>query len=239
MPIPPFVRSDLDALGIDLAPTVLEQMSHYLDLLLEANQRINLTAVRQREDAWRRLIVDSLTALPGLDGVAAGGAVIDVGSGGGLPGIPLGLARPDLSVVLLDATGKKVGFLQRCIDELGLSNLSAIAQRAETLGHQSGHRAHYDVALSRAIGSISIVLEYCLPLVKVGGTVLAMKGPKAEQELADAADALAVLAAGELTVYEAYPPDFDNELVIICVCKDRPTPHRYPRPPGVPKGAPL
>ncbi len=237
--IPGFVHDELDRLELSVTAGQLSMLARYLGLLLDENTRMNLTAIREPESAWRRLIIDSLTVLPWLEIFPAGAKVIDIGTGGGLPGIPLGICRPDLQMVLLDSTGKKVVFLERCIEQMDLSHITAINSRAELLGHEKCHRDGYDVAVSRAIGSMSIVLEYSLPLVRPGGRMLAMKGPKAEQELSAAADAMDLLGAGEISVYDAYPESFDNELVIISIMKDRPTPKAYPRSPGLPQQSPL
>jgi 16S rRNA (guanine527-N7)-methyltransferase len=227
--VPEFVPDALSALEIGLSDSTLQALAQYLDALLDANERVNLTAIRQRDAAWHRLIIDSLTVLPGVDQLEAGSHVIDVGSGGGLPGIPLAIARPALNVTLLESTGKKVRLLNEFIASLSLGNCVATQQRAETLGHDPAHREQYDAAVSRAIGDVSAVLEYSLPLVRMGGRVLAMKGPKVEQELDKAGDALDVLGAGDLQVIDAYPPSFDNDLVIVSIIKARPTPELYPR----------
>jgi len=237
--VPDFVHADLAALGVELTAGQLGQLAGYLDRLLEANQRMNLTAVRERDAAWRRLIVDSLTVLPGLDGLPGGSRVVDVGTGGGMPGVPLAIARPDLRLLLADATGKKAAFVAEACAALGLDHVEAIQGRAETLGHDGRYRGVFDVAVCRAMGPVSVVLECCVPLVKVDGRVLAMKGPKAEQELRDASDALDKLGVGEVAVFEAYPETFDNGLVILSCVKTRPTPKAYPREPGLPKRSPL
>lgn len=238
-PIPSFVRDDLAALEIALDDAVLGRLARFLGLLLDANQRMNLTAIREPDDAWRRLIIDSLTVLPGLESLGANAKVIDVGTGGGLPGVPIAIARPDLKVTLLDATGKKVRFLEQAVGALGLTNASPIQSRAETLGHTAGHREAYDVAVCRAVGVVHLVLECCMPLVKVGGRVLAMKGPKAEQELEDAANATDILGVGDLAAIEAYPESFGNDLIIVSFLKTRVTPGQYPREPGAAKRSPL
>ena len=244
MTVPAFVNDDLDRLGIEVPEAMLAQLGAYLDHLLEVNRSMNLTAVRERDAAWRRLIIDSLTVLPWLEDVPEGGRLIDVGTGGGLPGVPLAITRPDLDVTLADATGKKVRFLDDTIDRLGLDRdrVRAVQARAEELGQRKEHRAGYDVAVSRAVGPLGIVLELTLPLVRVGGRSLAMKGPRVEAELRDCGDALEVLGGGEVRVADAYPrgPEgFENDLVIVEVEKVAATPRRYPRPPGVPKAEPL
>ena len=243
MPIPDFVHDDLATLEIALEPAQLDQLADYLARVLEANQRMNLTAIREEDAAWRRLIVDSLSVLPGIDDLesATGAAVrvVDIGSGAGLPGLPLAIARPGVQITMLETTGKKADFIRSCIEGLGLENAQVIQSRAETVGQEEEHRGTYDAAVSRAVGAMSLVLEYSLPLVREGGRVLAMKGPRAEQELDEAGDALEKLGAGELAMIEAYPESFGNDLVIVSIIKDRPTPNEYPRLPGTPKKHPL
>ena len=237
--IPAYVPDLLGRLDLDLSPEQIDQLDRYLSLLLDVNQRVNLTAVRDPDLAWHRLILDSLTLLPGLNHLKAGGSVIDVGTGGGLPGIPLAITRPDLRFTLLDATGKKVRLVQGFLQALGLERAVAIQGRAEDVAHHAEHRQRYDAAVSRAVGSVAEVLEYTLPLVRVGGRVMIVKGAKAEQELAAATDALAALGAGEVAAIEGYPETVESELVIVSAIKDRPTPKSYPRSPGLPRQNPL
>src|SRR5690606_31284615 len=126
----------------------------------DANQRVNLTAVKDRDTAWHRLVLDSLTLAPGLEPVEPGGRVVDIGTGGGPPGIPLAIARPDLRFTLVDATGKKVRLVESFIEALGLDTAQAVQARAEDLGHDPRHREHYAAAVTRAVGSVAEVLEY-------------------------------------------------------------------------------
>lgn len=237
--IPDFVYTELRELDIELTPDQLGQLAQYLALVLDENTRTNLTAIREEEAAWRRLIIDSLTVLPGLDELAAGSRVIDVGAGAGLPGMPVAIARPNLRVTLLESTGKKADFIRRAIETLGLTNATVLQERAETAGQSTEHREAYDACINRAVGPMNVLLEFALPLVQTGGRVLAMKGPRVEQELEEAGDALTILGASELAVIDAYPESFENDLVIVSIIKGSGTPEEYPRLPGVPKKTPL
>lgn len=237
--IPAFVQDELRELDIELTPGQLDQLASYLALVLDENTRTNLTAVREEDAAWRRLIIDSLTVLPGLDELEPGSSVIDVGCGAGLPGMPVAIARPNLRMSLLESTGKKAAFIQRAIDTLGLENATVINDRAETIGQDPKHRESFDACINRAVGPMNVLLELSLPLVCTGGRLLAMKGPRVEQELSEAGDALSILGAGELAVIDAYPESFENDLVIVSIIKEVATPGEYPRLPGVPKKTPL
>mgnify|MGYP002622490121 CR=1 FL=1 len=239
MTVPDIVTADLARLSITLSADQLTQLDVYLTHLLETNKTMNLTAIREVDAAWRRLIIDSLTAVPMLDDVPTGSKMIDVGSGGGLPGIPLAIARPDLHVTLLETTGKKAKFLESCVKIVGLKNVTVVQARAETAGQDPAHRQKYDAAICRAVGPMRELLECCLPLVKLGGVVLAMKGPKAEDELDESGDALMALGGGEIQVIEAYPEEFKIDTVIVRITKEHATPKAYPRAPGMPRQAPL
>ncbi|MEM6392083.1 MAG: 16S rRNA (guanine(527)-N(7))-methyltransferase RsmG [Planctomycetota bacterium] len=232
-------NAHLNTIAPGLSPEQVNQLDQLVDLTLDANQRLNLTAIKDREGVASRMVLDSLTALPGLDQLNDGATVLDLGTGGGFPGLPLAIARPQLRFTLVDATGKKADHVRSTAESLGLSNTTVLQGRAETLGHDAKHREAYDAVVCRAVGPMNVLLELTLPLVSVAGQLLAMKGPKAEQELQDAGDALDLLGAGDVAVFDAYPDGFDNDLVIVSILKDRRTPRDYPRAPGVPKKTPL
>ncbi|MCC6422699.1 MAG: 16S rRNA (guanine(527)-N(7))-methyltransferase RsmG [Phycisphaerales bacterium] len=213
----------------------LAKLSAYLDLLFVANQRMNLTRLTDRSAAELGHIADALTVLPFLPAGAL--RVVDVGAGGGVPGIPLAIARPDISVVLVEATRKKATFLSETAGELGLNNVRVIAQRAEEVAAGT-MRESFDIAVARAVGELVWLAEWCVPLVKVGGSVLAMKGPRVVDEIPAATGALRLLGAGEPVVHPSNLPG-DQHHVIVKIPKIRPTPARYPRHPTATKGKPL
>ncbi len=239
MTVPSFVRDDLAALQLEISDEELSQLARYLELLLEANTRVNLTGIRDWDEAWRRHILDSLTLLVAMSDLPRSSRVIDVGSGGGLPGLPLAIVLPQHRFTLLEATGKKAEFLKSCAATLGLSHVVVVNHRAEKLGQLKPYRERFDLAVSRALGPMREMLEYTLPLVRVGGFTLAMKGPSVEDELAQASDAMDTLGGGELCVLDAYPESMDNRSVIVRIAKERETPAAYPRLPGVPRQTPL
>src|SRR5829696_6500313 len=172
-------------------PEQQAQLVTYRDLLLEWNQKFNLTAITDQELVERRLFFDAWRMLPAIDGAIGGepAKLIDVGSGAGFPGLALKIARPALDVTLLEATGKKVGFLQRVIDTLGLPGIDAIHGRAEELGHDPNHRERYDLATARAVASLPALIELCTPFLRIGGRAFFPKSEDIGQELREGAKA--------------------------------------------------
>jgi len=226
-----------EAAGFELSSTEHDRLGRYLWLLLDANQRFNLTAVRDPDEAWMRHVFDSLTLLPHL--IEAGKqSVIDVGSGGGLPGSPLAICLPDVQVTMLEATGKKARFIDSVIADLPLTNAAALNERSETAGQSPRHREAYDVAIARAVGPMRVMLELTLPLVRVGGRVLAMKGRRVTEELDEAGDALMRIGGGNVELFDAVS-DAESEAVIVSIEKTSATPKAFPRRPGEPKTNPL
>lgn len=234
VPQPPEAfTSGAASLGIDFEAGDIERLGRYLSLLLDANKRFNLTAVTDLQQAWTRHILDSLMLLPLLAGHEAT-SVIDVGSGGGLPGVPLAIAMPDVRFTLLEATGKKAQFLEEAKAALSLDNVEVVNERAEAIGQDfHAHRERYDVVIARAVGRLPTLLEITVPLARIGGLVLAMKGEQAAAEVAESKTALHLLHAH---VIETMPT---GSGVIVVIEKQRKTPRTYPRRPGEPKRSPL
>ena len=223
-----------EAFGIALSAGAREQLGRYLTLLFRANAAFNLTAVRDADEAWTRHIFDSLTLLAALAELPADAALCDVGSGGGLPGIPLAIVRPDAPVTLLEPTGKKAAFLEGVAATLGLSHVTVVRDRAERAGALDGPlRAAFPIVTARAVGRLNLLLELTLPLAEVGGVVLAMKGEKADEELAESRKAIHALHAAPAGTVQT-PTG-----TIVVIEKRRTTPKMYPRRDGEPKRNPI
>lgn len=207
----------------------------YLDAILTINERLNLTAVRDREEAIARHLDESLELTPFIESIVGGikGArLVDVGTGGGFPGVPLAAALPELRVELIEAREKKARAVEEALKAAGLPALPVHAERVETLG-RGELRERFDIAVARALADLPTLLELTLPLVRVGGALLAIKGERAEEELSRSARALRELG-GELRSIERIP-----SATLLRIEKIAPTPKRYPRRPGEPKRSPL
>ena len=225
--------------GVVLDAEQLARFDVYRRLLLEWNARFNLTAVTDPIEVERRLFLDALLLVPTVDGLVAAGdrdppRLVDVGSGAGVPGLPLKIARPRLDVTLIEATGKKARFLAHVIAELGLGGAFAVHGRAEELAHDPAHRAAYDQATARAVASLPALLELCVPLLRVGGHALFPKGAAIAGELA-AGERAAPLVGARVRSAEPVAPG----TCLVTVAKVAPTPRRFPRRAGIPAREPL
>jgi 16S rRNA (guanine527-N7)-methyltransferase len=205
--------------------TINEKHERYLNLVLEQNKTMNLTGITGMEEARIRHMEDSLSLLPLLP-EEPGLSVIDVGAGGGFPGLPLKIARPDIKLTLLDATAKKVDFLRRSADALGLSDTAALHGRAEIIAAKPPHRENYDIAVSRGVARLDILSELCLPFIKTGGLMLAMK--QDDSELPEAEEMIAALGG---KAEDSYHYTLSNGLrhTVICIRKISRTQDGYPR----------
>lgn len=208
-------------MGIGLIP----RLAGFAELVLERNQLMNLTAITEPKDVAALHLLDSLelAALAGLEA----GRLVDVGCGAGFPGVPTAIARPGLQVTLLDSLGKRMDFLREACGKLGLENVECIHQRAEEFA--GARREAFDFAVSRAVAALPVLCELCLPLVKVGGKMLAMKSANSDEEIQGAGHAAEVLGGRVEWVKDYTIPTTDVVHRVVCVEKVKATPGKYPR----------
>lgn len=222
-------------LGRPLTDGQIRQLFRYLELIAEHNRRARLTAITRVREAVRLHILDSLLSLRA--DIPQGAALIDVGSGAGLPGIPLAIARPDLSVTLLEAAARKAAFLEVAASTLALS-IVVVEARAETAAHDLRFRERFDVATARAVAPLPVLCEFTLPFVRPGGKAVLLKGPGVGRELAAGARAAGLLGGGPPGVIEDRLPGGIRRSVVV-IPKVTPTPSAYPRRSGLPSRRPL
>jgi 16S rRNA (guanine527-N7)-methyltransferase len=227
------------ALSVPLDDVQAEQFRRYSDELAAWNRRVNLTAVTDPHEVVAKHFLDSLSVAAALHDRARepGLRLLDVGSGGGFPGIPLRIAFPQWRVALLEATGKKAAFLEHVVGLLRLDGASVIAGRAETIAHDPAHREAYDVVVSRAVAPMAVLAELCLPFCRTGGTFVAQKSAGADDEVSAARQAIETMGGGLDRLQEV---SYDGgEGLLVVVEKAAPTPARYPRRSGIPAKRPL
>ena len=227
-------------LGLSLAPSHLRALETYYDELIEWNQRFNLTAITDRNGILVRHFLDSLSCLAAIPlSELANTQIIDVGTGAGFPGLPLKIVCPDMQLTLLEATGKKVTFLEHMVEVLGLSGVTVVKGRAEELGHVPEHRERYDWAIARAVAEMPVLAEYLLPLVVVGGRVLAQKGEMAVAETHRAEPAIKTLGGHVRRLIPVELRGLTETRYLVVIDKIAATPDKYPRRPGMPTKRPL
>lgn len=227
-------------LGIDLSQEQLERFKRYYDVLTDWAQRVSLTTVRDKEGIQRRHFLESAALIPILEGEdlsLADKSLVDVGSGTGVPGIPLKILVPSLRLTVVEAKHRKVEFLEALLEELGLTDVTVLSRRAEEVARDPSHREQYDFAVAKALAPLRTLAELTLPFVHMGGVVLAPKGREAQDEVKEARMALETLK-GTIRLVEALPLTEPPQQVIL-IDKELPTPPRFPRRPGVPAKRPL
>lgn len=223
------------ALGVSITPDVQEKLAHFYELLQAGNRVTNLTRITAPEDFLYRHLLDSLTI---SSHIPAQAKVTDVGSGAGFPAIPLAITRPDVTVVAVESVGKKCQFIHSVQETLSLPNLQCRHERSETLGQDPTLRQRMDVVTARAVAALPVLLELCLPLVKVGGVFLAMKGTSYESELQASKTALKTLGGRLKDVQTFAHPRLEGSRLLV-IEKIAKTPAAYPRNAGLPGKNPL
>lgn len=227
-----------EQLDVRLAPDQLAQFMQYQALLLEWNERINLTAVREPAGIRVRHFLDSLSCAR-VTGNLNGRSLIDVGTGAGFPGLPLKILFPQLKLTLVESVAKKGQFLQAVIDALALDDVAVLTERAELLGQLPQHRQQYDWAVARAVAELRVLVEYLLPLCRVGGKMLAQKGEGVQEEIKNAVQAIKLLGGSAPELEQVILPHRKQVHYFVVVEKLSNTPAKYPRRVGMPGKRPL
>jgi 16S rRNA (guanine527-N7)-methyltransferase len=224
--------------GVQLTDEQIGQFHTYARELVAWNVHTNLTAITEPQAIQTRHYLDSLSIVRAVK-IRPGMRLIDVGTGAGFPGLALRIAFPGIHMTLMEATGKKVAFLDHVIKTLGLDDVSTLHARAEEVGQDPKYRASYDIVLARAVARLPSLLEYLLPLARVGGYCIAMKGKTAREEANDSTKALSVLGGKLKGIVTVKLPDVTEEHHLVIVEKIAHTPSAYPRKPGTPTQKPL
>lgn len=214
----------------------IQKFYDYMNLLVEWNKKINLTAITEEKDIILKHFVDSLTV---LKYIKENKSIVDVGTGAGFPGIPLAIMNDSLKITLVDSLNKRINFLNEVCSKINLKNTKAIHSRAEEFGQDNNYRESYDIAISRAVSNLTVLAEYLLPLVKVGGKIICMKGPDIEEELKQAKSAIDILGGKFERCDNFCLPKSDISRNIIIINKIKETPKKYPRKAGTPVKTPL
>ncbi len=233
-----FLQQVDEALSIALTPTQVNMFAAYEAILLEWNTKFNLTAITEHETICVKHFFDSLTCLRVIPEQGKF-SLIDVGTGAGFPGIPLKIINPSIKLTLSESVGKKADFCRIAIEELRLTNAQVITGRAETIGQYKKFRERYDWAVARAVAPLPVLAEYLLPLVHIGGSMLAQKGSNVAMEIDQAENAIRTLGGKLDSVILITLPNGMGERTLIRIRKITPTPAKYPRRPGTPKKNPL
>lgn len=223
--------------SLPLPPSFADAAERYVALLLAANARLNLTRIVEPISVARLHLLDALSALPLVDELAPR-RVVDLGSGGGVPGLVLALARPAIDWILVDSVRKKADALRGFVHELGLARVDVRDERAEALGHIPGQRESYDVVMARACAPLAVLAEYALPLLRIGGALVAWKGRMPDDELAAGSAAAALLGGGLPSVHLTAIEELGDHRLIV-IRKERSTRATFPRRPGEPARRPL
>ena len=232
------LKMALKKFNIPDSQETLEKFRVYMERVLEWNEKVNLTAITDKNDFIRKHFIDSLCCL--ADGrFISSASVVDVGTGAGFPGLPLAIVCPEKKFLLIDSLNKRIRILNEIIGELGLENVTAIHGRAEELARRDEYREAFDICVSRAVSRMSVLSEYCLPFIRIGGYLAAYKGPDAGAEMEEAAGAVRRLGGKADGIFTTEMTEFDINHNIVFIKKVKSTPKAYPRKAGTPEKNPL
>ncbi|MEG1287482.1 MAG: 16S rRNA (guanine(527)-N(7))-methyltransferase RsmG [Clostridium sp.] len=232
------LANGLKELGIDTSDKMLDNLKIYRDMLADWNQHMNLTGIVDEKEVYIKHFLDSVSSIKNgyiKDGIS----LIDVGTGAGFPGLPLRICLENMEVTLLDSLNKRINFLQEVSKNVGIDDIKYIHGRAEDFGKMEEYREQYDVATARAVAGLPILMEFCVPFIKVGGYFVCLKGPNANLELEESKAAMEVLGIEFIEKIDAKLPESDLNHNILVFKKIKNTPEKYPRKAGKPSKNPI
>ena len=230
------LKEFLKEINIDITLEQTENFYKFMNLLLEWNEKINLTALTSQEDIILKHFVDSLTVLKYIKSKES---IVDIGTGAGFPGIPIALMYKDNNITLVDSLNKRINFLEEVKRQMNIKNVVTIHTRAEEFGQNKQYRENFDIAVSRAVANLSVLAEYLIPLVKLGGKIICMKGSSVLEEINNSKLAIKELGGEIKQIEEFYLPRTDMKRNVIIIEKVKNTPKKYPRKAGTPSKQPI
>lgn len=235
---PELFRNTLYNNGVQLTEGQMDQFALYYETLVEWNEKMNLTAITNREDVYLKHFYDSLTAAFYMD-VKKNLQICDVGAGAGFPSIPLKIAYPHLNITIVDSLKKRITFLDHLANVLKLNNVSFVHSRAEMFGQETKYRSGFDIVTARAVAKLSVLSELCIPLCNQNGAFISMKGSNIDVEVEHAQNAIKKLGGYNPTIHTFTLPEEASERSIVIIKKQKQTPKKYPRKPGTPMKNPI
>ncbi len=233
-----YLNQGTEELGFELSTVQTNLFVRYYNALVESNKNVNLTQITGAKDVALKHFIDSLACASIIEFDKINN-FIDIGTGAGFPGIPIKIMYPRLRTVLMDSQQKRVNFLRKIVSDLSLESIEIYHGRAELFGRESSRREQYDLCVSRAVAALKVLCELCLPLVKVGGFFVALKGPDIDQEVLEAQNAIEILGGKTIQITKLNLPIIGDGRSIVVIEKMELTPQKYPRRPGIPTKRPL
>lgn len=232
------LRKGIEELGISVNDKILQDFKVYREVLVDWNQKMNLTGIEEEREVYIKHFLDSISAITN-NYIKDGMSIIDVGTGAGFPGLPLRICLKNVKLTLLDSLNKRINFLQEVSAKVGIDDIEFIHGRAEDFGKDENYREKYDIATARAVAGLPVLIEFCAPFIKLGGYFVCLKGPNANLELEEAKKAIEVMGLEFVEKIDVKLPELDLSHNILVFKKIKNTPEKYPRKAGKPSKNPI
>lgn len=232
------LRKGIEELGISVNDKILQNFKVYREVLVDWNQKMNLTGIEEEREVYIKHFLDSISAITN-NYIKDGMSIIDVGTGAGFPGLPLRICLKNVKLTLLDSLNKRINFLQEVSAKVGIDNIEFIHGRAEDFGKDENYREKYDIATARAVAGLPVLIEFCAPFIKLGGYFVCLKGPNANLELEEAKKAIEIMGLKFVEKIDVKLPELDLSHNILVFKKIKNTPEKYPRKAGKPSKNPI